>query len=212
MPNRRKPDALGAAPPLPPLSPRGELARKSLHVSSAIVPVGYAAGVPWSAVALLLAILLSAALAVELVRERSLTAQAHFLRTTGRLLREHEHHRWSGATWLLLSFLTAVLVLPRDIAVAAMWAVSIGDAAAALVGRSLGTPRTTGGKTKAGALACWAATGVGAALVAQLGVAQSLVAATAAAAAEWPRRPLDDNLRIVAAVSAGILLWRIVFP
>ena len=94
-----------------------------------------------------------------------------------------------------------------------MWAVSVGDAAAAIVGRSLGIGRLRGSsKTLAGSAACWLSTFAGASLVAQLGVAESLVAATAAALLEWPRRPLDDNLRVLAAVATGILLWRIVFP
>jgi hypothetical protein len=49
---------------------------------------------------------------------------------------------------------------------------------------------------------------VGALVVAQLGGAPSVIAATAATAAEWPQHPLDDNVRIVLAVGCAVTLWR----
>jgi dolichol kinase len=118
-----------------------ELARKLLHVSTAVVPVAYAAEVPRVVVVGALAALASVALVVELAR-RSGRGAAHFTRTTGALLREHEHAgAWAGATWLLLAFLLAVLVFPPAVAVAAMLGVSLGDAAGAVVGRWWGTRR-----------------------------------------------------------------------
>ena len=117
------------------MSLQRELARKLLHVSTAVVPVIYAAGAPRDVVAGALAALAGVALAVELAR-RSVRGAAHFTRATGTLLREHEHAgAWAGATWLLLAFLLAVLAFPRAVAVAAMLGVSLGDAAGAVVGR-----------------------------------------------------------------------------
>jgi hypothetical protein len=40
----------------------------------------------------------------------------------------------------------------------------------------------------------------------------ALVASLAASLAERPRRPLDDNIRVVVAVAIGITLWRFAFP
>jgi hypothetical protein len=40
-------------------------------------------------------------------------------------------------------------------------------------------------------------------------VAEGVVAASAAALAEWPAGPADDNIRITAAVGGAILLWRL---
>lgn len=201
------------APADVPLALRHELARKALHLTSAAVPVVYASGLiarRWLAALVLL--LLGVALAVELGRARSERLREHFTRATGALLRTHEHHRWSGATWLLAAFAAAILLFPSAVAVAAMWAVSIGDAGAAIVGRSVGRLRVAAlGKTLEGSVACAALTFVGARFVARLDVGACVVAAIAAALAEAPRRPLDDNVRVALAVGGGILLWRMAF-
>ncbi|HET7459577.1 MAG TPA: hypothetical protein VFJ74_18135 [Gemmatimonadaceae bacterium] len=211
----------------PPLSPRPEggapnaaltlrreLARKALHISSAAVPVAYAAGLLSRGVlgAGLLA-LLALALVVEVGRARSARLRSHFTRATGALLREHEHDRWAGATWLLVAFCIAVWLFPAPVAIAATWAVALGDASAAVVGRWLGRHRLspTVAKTVEGSAACAAVSFAGALWVAHLGVAASVVAGLAAAIAEAPARPLDDNVRVVLAVGAGILLWRMAF-
>ena len=237
-----------------------ELARKLLHVSTAVVPVAYAAD--WLSrpvVASGLAVLLAVALAVELAR-RTTTGATAFARATGTLLREHEHAgAWAGATWLLLAFLVATLAFPRAIAVMAMLGVSLGDAAGAVVGRWWGTRRRAraplahqrsnapeptpaalvsgaprqqdaavaradhhqasapmvgiapAAKTWVGTVACAVATALGALLVARAGVGESVLAGVLAAAAERPVWRFDDNLRIVLAVGAGILLCRLAF-
>jgi diacylglycerol kinase (CTP) len=201
---------------------RRELARKAVHVSSAALPVAYAAGYPRSWMLGALAALLVLAVVVEVVRLRSARVGAMFTRVTGPMLREHEHARWSGATWLLTSFTLAVLLFPRDVAVAAMLAVSLGDAAAAVVGRWAGARRarrdsvgtqtntlaTADGKTWAGSIACAVATAAGALLVAKLDAGPSIAAGLAAAAAERPRWVVDDNVRVALAAGIAATLWR----
>ena len=221
------------------MSLQRELARKLLHVSTAVVPVAYAAGLPRTVVAGALAALVAIALAVELAR-RTTAGATTFARATGTLLREHEHAgAWAGATWLLLAFLLATLAFPRTVAVMAMLGVSLGDAAGAVVGRWWGTRRRAAapprlqhaaapradphhasapmvgiapaGKTWAGTVACAVATALGALAIARAGVGESLLAGALAAAAERPVWRFDDNLRIVLAVGAGILLCRLAF-
>jgi dolichol kinase len=169
-----------------------------------------------------LAALVIVALGVEVARARSARARHHFTRYTGALLREHEHQAWSGATWLLAAYLLAVLLYPRPFAIAAMWAVGVGDATAAVVGRWWGERRRAravasgaaagamGAKTYAGTATCFVAALAGARLVAGLPLAAACAVAAAAALAERPRRPLDDNLRIVLAVGLIALVWRAV--
>jgi dolichol kinase len=194
-----------------PVSLRHELARKSIHVATVVVPIAYARGVPRAVVLAGLGFLLLVALLVELARARSARVGATFTRAVGAMLRDHERLRWSGATWMLLAFVLAALLFPRDVAAAAMCAVSLGDAAAAVVGRALGRVRLAHGKTLEGAAACAAATAAGAALVAALPLGECIVAGVAAAAAELPARPFDDNVRVALAAGAGILLWRMTF-
>ena len=195
-----------------PLALRWELTRKALHVIWAVVPVAYALGVRRETVLLGLGLACVIAIIIEIARARSAIVSAHFRRRTGVLLRQHEHGRWSGATWLLLSFLLSVMIFDRPTAIAAMWAVAVGDAIAAIVGRTIGRHRIgRSTKTIEGSIACAVITAAGAFAVASLGPVQSIVAGIAAALGEWPAGPLDDNMRIGLAVGGGILLCRMAF-
>ena len=199
---------LGVAP----LTVRRELARKALHLLWALVPIAYGLG---AGRRLLLGGLLTAcavAVIVETARSHSPQVRVIFDRATGMLLRAHEQHGWSGATWLLFAFLIVVLVFDKPIAIAAMWAVAVGDASAAIVGRTIGRYRIGRSlKSIEGSVACAVATAAGALLIADLSPILSIVAGIIAAAAEWPARPFDDNIRIGVGVGVGILLSRMVF-
>ena len=190
---------------------RAELQRKGLHLLSAAVPIALAAGVPRAPIAWTLGALLAIAIAVELGRQRVAPVRVLFLRLTSHLLRDHEHRGWSGASWMLAAQLLAVLLFAETTATAALWAVSVGDAAAAVVGRAAGRHRLASGKSLEGSAACFVATLVGALAVARLDAGTALVAAIAAAASELPARPLDDNMRIVLLTGGAISLWRLVF-
>jgi dolichol kinase len=196
------------------LSLRREVARKALHLTSVIAPVAYAAGLPRRLLVAGLAVLALIALVVELARTRHEALRAHFHGVLGALLREHELARWSGATWLLLALLSLALLAPRDVAIAGMWAVSVGDAVAALVGRAFTPPAPSlarAGKTGIGSAACFLATLLGALALAHLSPAEGLVAAASATAAERPASRVDDNIRIAAAVAVSLLVWRVAF-
>lgn len=196
----------------PPLSLRRELARKGIHLLSAIFPIALALGVELRVVMAALATLVVVALATEWGRARHERVRVAFHSTVGGLLRPHEHQMLSGATWLFIALLAAVALLPHDVAITAMWAVSTGDAMAAVVGSWFGRRRVgREGKTLEGSLACALVTLAGAILIAHLTVTESVAAALLAAAAERPRRPLDDNVRIVIVVGGGMLLWRLIF-
>lgn len=189
-----------------------ELARKTLHVLTIIIPLAYAAGLPRRTLVVLLAAVSGLAIVVEMMRSRHARTRAAFHRAVGHLLRPHEHERWAGATWLILSFLVVILVAPRAVAITAMWAVSAGDAAAALIGRAAGRRHIgRSRKTIIGSTACFLVTFAGAVLVAALTPAEGIVAALAATVAEWPRGGVDDNVRIVAAVAAVLMVCRVAF-
>ena len=195
-----------------PLALRWELARKALHIAWAIVPVAYALGIRREVVLLGLALACAIAIIVEIARAHSVAFSRLFHRSTGPLLRHHEHRRWSGATWLLFSFFLSVLIFDRPTAITAMWAVAVGDATAAIVGRTIGRHHVgRSAKTIEGSIACAIITMAGAFTIAQLTPLPSIVAGIAAALAEWPAGPLDDNMRIGLAVGGGILLCRMAF-
>jgi dolichol kinase len=195
-----------------PLALRWELTRKALHIVWAIVPIVYALGVRREIILLGLLLACTIAIIVEIARVRSTAFSALFRRSAGRLLRQHEYRQWSGATWLLLSFLLSVLIFDPATAIAAMWAVAVGDVTAAIVGRTIGRHHIgRSAKTIEGSIACVIITVAGAFVIAQLALLPSIVAGIAAALGEWPAGPLDDNIRIGLAVGGGILLCRMVF-
>lgn len=188
-----------------------ELTRKGLHLISATIPVAYAAGLSRPSLLLVLASGLAAAVVVEVARWRSARARAVFDFGVGSLLRDHEAKAVSGATWLVIALLIAALFYPRDVAVAAMCAVSLGDAAAAIVGRGFRLPSVSQRKSLAGSAACFTVSVIAARMIANLAWREAILAGVLASAAERPRSPLDDNIRIVIAVGCGILLWRMGF-
>ena len=194
---------------------RHEVARKAIHLASAVVPVAYAAGLRRDVLAALLGGALVVALGVEIARHRVPRVRDPFERVVGDLLRPHERARWSGATWMLVAYVLALALFPRAVAVAAMLAVALGDAAAAVIGRWAGARRVTptpdaAGKTWAGTIACAVATVLGALLVARLAPGAALACAIAAALAERPRGPLDDNVRVALAAGGGAQLATVV--
>ncbi len=195
-----------AAGALAPFTAGRELRRKALHLATAIVPILYSQGLARTLLLALLAVGTVVALIIEFLRQTNARASSLFNRTVGSLLRPHEQESLSGATWLCLSCFLAVLLLPRAPAVAAMWCATIGDSAAALAGRAWVSARSAGpggGKTFVGSLACWVASALGVCLLAGFPPASAVLIGAAAAVAERPAAPLDDNLRVV--LVAGIV-------
>jgi dolichol kinase len=190
------------------LTPQREAARKSVHLLFAAVPLSLAEGVSRVPVVATLSAMLACAITLEVARTRSSAVARAFTRTVGPLLRDREraaqHVRWSGATWLIAVSLAAVSALSRPDAIAVTWAVTVGDASAALVGVALGGrlfPRPPH-KSLEGSIACFVATFAGAYGLADLSVTLALAVSAAATLAEWPRSVIDDNLRIATATAA----------
>lgn len=194
------------APPRAP-SFRRELARKAIHLSSAAVPTFLALGGARSVAVAVLGALVIIAASVEVARATSPAAASRFDALFQPLLRSHERRAVTGATWLLVAMFAAVLLFPREIAIAATWAAAAGDAAAALIGMRFGRHRSArDGKSVEGSAACLLVTIAGAVLLAHLGIATALVAGAAATIGERVSWPRDDNVRIIALVGATVMI------
>jgi phytol kinase len=186
-----------------------EVARKTLHLTTAVVPLALATGlVSQRIVAVGLLVLMAIALVVEWLRRRSRMVSRLFRDTVGHMLREHERSRaLTGATYLIATFALVAIAVPTPIAIAALWAGSVGDAAAAIAGRAWSRRARTTGKTLAGSLACAASTSVGAWWLAAMLPMHAVALGVVAAAVERPQLALDDNVRVTAAVAiTGLLL------
>lgn len=187
-----------------------EFPRKTLHLTTAVVPIGLWAGVPQRPVAAALVMLFGVACAVELARRRSSAFSTQFNNAVGSMLRPREAANGvTGATWLLAAFALACLAAPLHAAIAATWAGAIGDGAATIVGRAWSRTRASTGKTLAGSLACAAVTALGALSLAGSGVASAVAVGVVAAAAERPAVNIDDNVRVTLTVALAAMLLRI---
>jgi len=132
---------------------RSELGRKAIHALGIVLPLGYVAFGEARGREMILA-LTAAVLAADAFRLASPLAR-HVYRTTflGRLSRPWEEHRPTGASLFMIGQALAVLVFPASVAPAAMTFAILGDAAAAVAGRSIGGPRWWPDKTLAGSIA-----------------------------------------------------------
>ncbi len=188
---------------------RAELARKALHVGTAIVPVAWA--MRWCSETELrwtLAAATIVALLIEALRRSPGLVQRAFAGPLAPMLRPHESQALTGATWLALTMAAVAWLAPPPAAIAGLWAAAVGDAAAAVVGRGVSAlrRRTPTQKTWTGSAAATASTMLG---VLWLTAATPTVAAAlglVAAAAERPRLRLDDNLRVGGAVALAATL------
>jgi dolichol kinase len=133
--------------------PPHEIQRKVIHLGSSILPLLLfylppETGITVAAAALILAI------AVDVVRLRVPSVQAFFHEALGTALRPHEASELTGSTFLCLAALVCIVLFPVPIAVTALFFLTIGDTAAALIGQRWGRTPLMPGKTLEGTLAC----------------------------------------------------------
>lgn len=190
------------------LTLRRELSRKAIHLGSAVLPIAWSAGVlNVESLRLLLTVALAFAILVEGARHLSAPFARRFEAWFGPMLRPHEWAGLTGATWLAASMLGALVLFPPVPALIALWAAAVGDASASIVGRGVSHVRGTSGgsKTIVGSLACVIVTALGVVWFTDARLMVAFAIGILAALAEWPRGPLDDNVRVTAV--AGLAAW-----
>lgn len=187
---------------------RTEAARKVLHLAAIAVPVSYRAGAPRARLVIFLLGVTAIALVIEVLRRASPFVGARFDRAFGALLRAGERSGGSatrsvaitGATWLAVSMLAALVLLPPAPAIAALWCVTAGDPAAALFGVWWSSRQRVPGsaKTRAGTAACTIVSFAGVWSLAGFMPAVALAIGITAAIAERYSGSFDDNVTVVA--------------
>lgn len=188
---------------------RGELARKSIHLATALVPICWAFGVVTTLqVRVVLSAAVGVALGVEFARYRGGAFGAAFTSRLGAILRLHERTALSGATWLAIGMWGAAMLAPTAAAIAALWAAAVGDAAAALVGRAVQRlrGRTADTKSLSGSVAAASLSALGILWLTPATPAVAAALGVVTALAEWPRRPGDDNVRVAFTVATAAVL------
>ena len=146
-----------------------------------------------------LAVLSVGAVAIDLVRFRVQWLNRYFLRWLAPLLKGSETNRITGATYLIIAALAVFGLFDSTIAAASLLFLSLGDPAAALVGRPMPGPRIWG-KSPIGTAAFFGVSMAVVGVLAAAGVIEYhwglLVGAAVAALVELASLPPDDNLTV----------------
>ena len=186
-----------------------ELLRKLIHLCTAMVPLCMLAVGKWPA-AFAFALFAALALGYDVLRARSARFARRVQRTIGSMLRTSEWSRGrviaSGATWVLVSLAAVSILFPVRIAVPALVMSLACDAVSALVGRQIGRHKWPGSARTVEGTAAFVASGlVIMALFPGIAFWAGAGCVLAAALAEIPSRPLDDNFRVP--VAAALTLY-----
>ncbi|NTW51838.1 MAG: phosphatidate cytidylyltransferase [Chlorobiaceae bacterium] len=199
---------------------RFEFARKSIHLSSLLIPLIY-----WyigRKQALLIIVPITAGfLFVDVFKNFIPSLSKWYHETFGSMLRHHELNKerlhLNGATWITLSALILIAFFPKTIAVAAFAMVSVSDTMAALVGKKFGRHRF-GEKSLEGSLAFFISAFIVVSVVPGLLLPVGAIMALAGTIAEAltiriDGLKIDDNLTVpIASALAGIACYAWLFP
>lgn len=183
-----------------------ELVRKAIHVSSLALPVALHFTPVGISKRVLVALTL-VTLLVDALRLHQPHVRRVFYFLFGKVLREHERFNLLGSTYLLIAALISIAAFPKEVAVVVLLFLTVGDTAAALVGRRFGRIKIMD-KSLEGSLGCLASCLVIGSIyhifAPELGWARIIVGSLVATIFELAPVPMDDNLRIP--LSAGFAM------
>lgn len=193
----------------PVLDFKGEIGRKALHLLALVVPLSMLA-IPFAVALTLLAGLSLLAIGTEVARSRSAPVAAFVDRWFGWMMRPEERgmgRGFTGATWVVVTATLLLLAFDARIAATAMSMALVGDAAAALVGRTWGRVRWPGSRRTLLGTGAFVVTALVVALFFPwFGWGARAAAAIAAAAVETLPLPVNDNLSLPFAAAAALAI------
>lgn len=187
---------------------KSEIKRKSLHLTGLLVPLSYylfgrELTLTFIALAFFVFVVLEPFRIIEELRDRIKKRLRIYVdedifekveeleKRIDEITREHERYRVAAHIYFAAASFTVVYFFPREIAVGAISVATVGDALAAIVGKSLGRHRFFNGKSLEGSLAFFLS---GLAILWPLvGLPLAVVGALTGTLVEFYNLPPDDN-------------------
>lgn len=173
-----------------------ELVRKGIHLFALVIPVGYSlVSFPVAIVGISVPAVVSILIDVSRFKRWKLWDLLSFLLAP--IIRDHEvKGGFTGASYILTTSAVTILLFPKEIAVAAITFIIIGDTAAALIGRPWGRHKLIGKKSVEGSAACLVSLILISFVIPGLPTPAGIAGAVAATLAEAFSWKIDDNLTV----------------
>ena len=117
-----------------------ELIRKTIHLISLSIPIGYSFLSAKTSLIILFPVTLVFVI-FDFLSKRNYKVRQFVLFLFGKMLRPHEMHgdyKLNGASWLLISAISCILIFPKILTVTGFSILIISDICAALVGKKIG--------------------------------------------------------------------------
>ena len=186
---------------------RQALPRAIFHAALGIIIIFFVYYLPRTPVLIVMACCAVAFLAVDIARFKQVALKGIFSRWLATFLRKSEDRRLTGASYFLLGCLITTLAFPKEISVAAILFLSLGDPAAALVKRWKGRV-WWGTKSLEGNIACLVVCLLaGAFVIGFLGKpAAGAVIAGAVFAALFQGIPIPVNDNLTIPIGSGLIM------
>ncbi|MDR2818135.1 MAG: hypothetical protein LBB37_01670 [Endomicrobium sp.] len=135
--------------------PKDEIKRKSFHLLSLLYVFGYWY-LPKNIVILGFSVAMTIVILLEYIRFKFPKINDFFKNNFKGFYRSEEADKISGVIWTLLGAFIAILLFPnKSMVFASLLYLAFGDAAAALVGRTIGRYKISTSKSLEGSFACF---------------------------------------------------------
>jgi dolichol kinase len=201
------------------LSLKGEFYRKTIHLSSSAVPIGYYF-IPEKIVLWIIIPMLVFLLLVEVIKYYNESVYRLYIKYFKFLLREHEtdrvKFRINGASWLLIADVLVIIFIPKYIAISGMLLLSLADSLSAIFGRLFGKKQFAPNRTYTGSVTFFV---VGVIIVFStpkyFNIPEeyylSLIALVFTTISDSIKLPVDDNFAIPVVYSGMLYILYLIF-
>jgi dolichol kinase len=203
------------------MSMKSELKRKSLHLTGLLVPVscllfGRDLTLTLIGLAFFIFVVLEPFRIIEELRDNIKRRLKIYVdndvmermevleKQIDEITRSHERYRVAAHIYFAAAAFIVVYFFPAEIAIGSITVATVGDALAAIIGKSLGRHRFSNGKSLEGSLAYFL---VGVAILWPLvGLPLAMIGSIAGTLAEFYNLPPDDNFSNQLAVALAVYL------